>query len=152
MRPICWSRSVAYRGPSPLVARGVLAGQPQAHRLIGYLTKSLGESHVPDTDAARAHHARLVEALRWEPVFAALRELAAVRRPGQECPTRPAPGCLPRGGAPTAQPRLRRPPGPGLPLMVRQDPHRPPRRPPRLRPRGPGRTARRPAPRRHRAT
>jgi hypothetical protein len=54
-----------------LNAQGVLAGGPQAGRLIGYLTKyltkSLGDSHEPTTDAARAHAARLVETARWEP-------------------------------------------------------------------------------------
>lgn len=52
-------------------AQGVLAGHPQAGRLIGYLTKYLtkgvAECHTPTTDAGRAHAARLVQALRYEP-------------------------------------------------------------------------------------
>jgi Replication initiator protein, pSAM2 len=54
-----------------LNAQGLLAGQPEAGRLVGYLTKyltkSLGESYEPATDAGRVHVARLVEALRFEP-------------------------------------------------------------------------------------
>ena len=52
-------------------AQGVLGGKPQAGRLIGYLTKyltkNIGDCHTPATEAARAHVARLVEALRYEP-------------------------------------------------------------------------------------
>jgi hypothetical protein len=52
-------------------AQGVLAGSKDAARCIGYLTKYLvkqvGDCHVPDTDAQRAHVAQLVEALRFEP-------------------------------------------------------------------------------------
>lgn len=52
-------------------AEGVLAGSRDAVRCIGYLTKYLvkqvGDCHVPETDAQRAHVARLVEALRHEP-------------------------------------------------------------------------------------
>jgi hypothetical protein len=49
----------------------VLAGSKDANRCIGYLTKYLtknvADCHVPDTDAQRAHAARLAEALRFEP-------------------------------------------------------------------------------------
>ena len=52
-------------------AQGVLAGSKDASRCIGYLTKYLvkqiDECHQADTDAQRAHVARLVEALRYEP-------------------------------------------------------------------------------------
>ena len=52
-------------------AQGVLAGNPQAGRLIGYLTKyltkNIADCHTPATDPARAHAARLTEALRYEP-------------------------------------------------------------------------------------
>jgi hypothetical protein len=52
-------------------AEGVLARSKDAARCIGYLTKYLvkqvGECHKAETDARRAHVARLVEALRFEP-------------------------------------------------------------------------------------
>ena len=52
-------------------AQGVLAGSKDAARCIGYLTKYLtkqtGDCHHPDTDPARAHAARLAEALRFQP-------------------------------------------------------------------------------------
>jgi hypothetical protein len=52
-------------------AQGVLAGSKDAARCIGYLTKYLtkqvGYCHHADTDAERAHAARLAEALRFQP-------------------------------------------------------------------------------------
>ena len=52
-------------------AQGVLAGSKDAARCIGYLTKYLtkqvGDCHHPDTGPARAHAARLAEALRYQP-------------------------------------------------------------------------------------
>jgi hypothetical protein len=52
-------------------AEGVLAGSKDAGRCIGYLTKHLtkqvGDCHHPDTGPARAHAARLAEALRYQP-------------------------------------------------------------------------------------
>jgi hypothetical protein len=52
-------------------AQGVLAGSKDAARCIGYLTKyltkQLGDCHHADTDPARAHAARLAEALRFAP-------------------------------------------------------------------------------------
>jgi excisionase family DNA binding protein len=52
-------------------AQGVLAGSKDANRCIGYLTKYLtkqvGDCHHADTDAERAHAARLAEALRFQP-------------------------------------------------------------------------------------
>jgi hypothetical protein len=52
-------------------AQGVLAGSKDAARCIGYLTKYLtkqvGDCHHADTDAQRAHAARLAEALRFQP-------------------------------------------------------------------------------------
>ena len=52
-------------------AQGVLAGSKDATRCIGYLTKYLtkqvGDCHQADTDAQRAHAARLAEALRFQP-------------------------------------------------------------------------------------
>lgn len=54
-----------------LDVQGVLAGTPDADRcvryLAKYLTKSVHECHTPDTDPQRAHVARLVDALRYEP-------------------------------------------------------------------------------------
>ncbi|WP_433423581.1 replication initiator [Microtetraspora malaysiensis] len=51
--------------------KGVLAGSKDADQcvryLAKYLTKSLGGQVGPDEVARRAHAARLVEALRWEP-------------------------------------------------------------------------------------
>jgi hypothetical protein len=52
-------------------AQGVLAGSKDAAKCIGYLTKYLtkqvGDCHHADTDAQRAHAARLAEALRFQP-------------------------------------------------------------------------------------
>jgi Replication initiator protein, pSAM2 len=52
-------------------AQGVLAGSKDATRCIGYLTKYLtkqvGHCHQAETDADRAHAARLAEALRFQP-------------------------------------------------------------------------------------
>ena len=52
-------------------AQGVLSGSKDAARCIGYLTKYLtkqvGDCHQADTDAQRAHAARLAEALRFQP-------------------------------------------------------------------------------------
>ena len=52
-------------------AQGVLAGSKDSHRCIGYLTKYLtkqvADCHQAQTDPARAHAARLAEALRFEP-------------------------------------------------------------------------------------
>ena len=52
-------------------AQGVLAGSKDTNRCIGYLTKYLtkqvGECHQLQTDAQRAHAARLAEALRYQP-------------------------------------------------------------------------------------
>jgi hypothetical protein len=52
-------------------AQGVLAGSKDAVRCIGYLTKyltqQLGDCHGAETDAQRAHAARLAEALRFQP-------------------------------------------------------------------------------------
>jgi hypothetical protein len=52
-------------------AQGVLAGSKDAARCIGYLTKyltkQLGDCHRLETDAQRAHAARLAEALRFQP-------------------------------------------------------------------------------------
>jgi hypothetical protein len=52
-------------------AQGVLAGSKDASRCIGYLTKYLtkqvGDCHQLQTDAQRAHAARLAETLRFQP-------------------------------------------------------------------------------------
>ena len=52
-------------------AQGVLGGSKDASRCVGYLTKYLTKQiagcHSADTDASRAHAARLAEALRYEP-------------------------------------------------------------------------------------
>ncbi|RJL34573.1 replication initiator [Bailinhaonella thermotolerans] len=51
--------------------KGILSGTPDADRalryLAKYLTKSIADCHEPDSDDQRAHLARLVEALRYEP-------------------------------------------------------------------------------------
>jgi hypothetical protein len=61
---------VARFGPE-FHAEGVLAGSKDAARCIRYLTKYLtkhvADCHQADTDAQRAHAARLAEALRLEP-------------------------------------------------------------------------------------
>ena len=62
-------------------------------------------------------------------VLADVRELAAVRRPAQARPRRPAAGCVQGQGAPRRQPRVCGPPGPSLAQVVGQDPRRSPRRP-----------------------
>jgi len=63
-------RHVARFGPK-FDAQGVLAGSKDANRCIGYLTKYLtkqvADCHTPQTDAQRAHAARLADALRYEP-------------------------------------------------------------------------------------
>jgi hypothetical protein len=50
---------------------GVLAGTPEAERLIGYLakyiTKSVADCHTPETAGAEAHQRRLWEELRYTP-------------------------------------------------------------------------------------
>ena len=55
-------------------AQGVLAGSKDAAKCIGYLTKYLtkqvGDCHHAETDAQRAHAARLAEALRFQPCSA----------------------------------------------------------------------------------
>jgi hypothetical protein len=52
-------------------AQGVLARSKDAARCVRYLTKYLNKQvadcHVPETEAQRAHAARLAEALRYEP-------------------------------------------------------------------------------------
>jgi hypothetical protein len=52
-------------------AQGVLSGSKDANRCIGYLTKYLtkqvADCHQAETDAQRAHAARLAEALRYQP-------------------------------------------------------------------------------------
>ena len=113
-------------------AQGVLAGFKDAARCIRYLTKYLtkqvADCHQPDTDAQRAHTARLADALRYEPCSPTC---ANWLRYGIQ-PKTPGPGWSParaRAGAPARAPRLRRPPGAGVPQVVRQDPGRPPWRP-----------------------
>jgi hypothetical protein len=63
-------RHVARFGPK-FDAQGVLAGSKDASKCIGYLTKyltkSVADCHVLESDAQRAHADRLAEALRFEP-------------------------------------------------------------------------------------
>ncbi len=136
--------------------QGVLAGQPQANKLVGYLTKyltkTLGESHEPATDAARAHHARLVEALRWEPCSPRCANwlLHAVQ------PKNARPGLRP-GACRGAAHRPHNLGYGGRRVLVSRwwsgkTAHRPPRRPACLRPGRPRRTTHRPTPRRPRPT
>src|SRR6266699_4904812 len=69
-------------------AQGVLAGSKDASRCIGYLTKyltkHLGDCHQAATDGQAAHAARLADP----------RELAPLRHPATQRPSRPAPGGL----------------------------------------------------------
>jgi Replication initiator protein, pSAM2 len=95
-----------------LDVQGVLAGKPLAGRLIGYLTKyltkSIGECHEPASDAGRAHTARLLEALRFEPcsprcanwlLFGVQpKDARAGKRPGQCKGAAHRPGNLGYGG------------------------------------------------------
>jgi hypothetical protein len=75
-----WDRALDELGDTPhhvarfgerFDAQGVLAGSKDAARCIGYLTKYLtkqvGDCHHADTDAQRAHAARLAQALRFQP-------------------------------------------------------------------------------------
>ena len=86
-------------------AQGVLSGSKDAARCIGYLTKYLtkqvADCHQAQTDAQSAHVDRLADALRFEP-----------------CSLRCA-NWLRYGVQPKNAPRLRGPPGPGLPQVVR---------------------------------
>ena len=119
-------------------AQGVLAGSKDASRCIGYLTKYLtkqvGDCHHAETDAERAHAARLAEALRYQPCSP--RCANWLRYGIQPKNARPGPGArLLQGQGPRRRsPRLRRAPGPGLPQVVRQDAGRSPRRPPAVAP------------------
>lgn len=58
-------------GTSGIDIQGVNAGTKQAGKCLGYLvkylTKELDTCYEPDTDAQRAHHARLTDALRVQP-------------------------------------------------------------------------------------
>ena len=127
---------VARFGPK-FDAQGVLAGSKDSGRCIRYLAKYLtkhvatatrptptpsattptGSWRLSGTSRARLH-ARTGSATASSP-----------RTPGRP-PARRVQG----QGAPPRAPRLRRPPCPGLPQMVRQDPRRPPRRPQNLAP------------------
>ena len=104
-------------------AQGVLAGSKDAARCIGYLTKYLtkqvGDCHHAETDAQRAHAARLAEALRFQPCSPTLRELAAVRHPAEERPPRPGPRLLQGQGPRRRSSRLCRSAGAGVPQVVR---------------------------------
>ena len=106
-------------------AQGVLAGSKDAGRCVRYLTKYLTKQiagcHQASTDAEHAHAARLAEALRYEPCSPSC---ANWLRYGVQ-PRNARPGQMPglcRGKAHRQGPRLRRPPRPGLPQVVRQDP------------------------------
>jgi hypothetical protein len=88
-----------------LVARGVLTGQPQTHKLIGYLTKYLqivgrvapaGHRRRPRPPRPANGHAAVGA------VLSHVRELGAVRGPAQERPARPMPRRLQGRGAPAA--------------------------------------------------
>ena len=76
-------------------ADGVLAGSKDAARCIGYLTKYLtkqvGDCHHAETDAQRAHAARLAEALRYQPCSP---RCANWLRYGIQ-PSNPRPGLIP---------------------------------------------------------
>jgi hypothetical protein len=77
-------------------AQGVLAGSKDASRCIGYLTKYLtkqvGDCHHPGTDAARAHAARLAEALRFQPCSPRCANWLRYGIEPKNAPARPGPG------------------------------------------------------------
>ena len=114
-------------------AQGVLAGSKDAARCIGYLTKYLTKQVADCHQATQRHPARPRGAAgrgaAVRAVLTAVRQLAPLRHPAQKRPARPDPRRLQGQSPPPRIPRLRRPPGPGLPQMVRQDPGRPPGRP-----------------------
>jgi hypothetical protein len=71
-RPSTPSATMTSRGTWPGSAtgstpKGVLAGSKDASRCTGYLTKQVDHCYQADTDAQRAHVARLAEALRYQP-------------------------------------------------------------------------------------
>ncbi len=74
----------AHAGPP---SQGAARAAKDAGRCVGYLTKYLTKQiagcHQADTDAQRSHAARLAEALRYEPCFSPVRELAPLRHPAQ---------------------------------------------------------------------
>ncbi len=117
---------------SQVDAQGVLAGSPDAGRCLGHLAKVPDQVHrrLPHPEHRRRAGACRPTARRAaaRAMLPAVRQLASLRRPTQGRQTRDAPRLLPGQGAPTRTPRLRRPPGPGLPEVVGQDAWRPPRR------------------------
>ena len=109
---------------------------PDADRAIRYLTKYLDQVDRRGARQPRlrrpglpAHIDRLHAELRWLPCSPGC---ANWLRYGVQ-PAKPVPGLEPgllrKAGARPGEPRLRRPPRPGVPAVVRQDPCRAPCRP-----------------------
>ena len=119
-------------------AQGVLAGSKDAARCIGYLTKYLTK-HVADCHQADTATPSAPMSTGWP-------RRCATSRARRGAPTGSAMASSPRtpgpawsralqGQGPSPRiPRLRGPPRPGLPQVVRQDAGRPPRRPQELAP------------------
>ena len=116
-----------------------------------YLTKDLSATYG-DRDSINATAGRPPGPADGPGPLAALlarmRELAALRHPAPGRRARHGSRCLPETGARPGEPRLRRPPGPGLAAVDRQDADRAQGRPCRSRPPGPGRGRDRPRGRR----
>ena len=84
--------------------KGVLGGTPEADELIGYvtkyLTKSVDDCHETTTDRQTPPRPALA-GTAGHAVLAAVRELAALRRPAQGRQTQPTPRPLQGAGPPT---------------------------------------------------
>ena len=110
--------------------KGILGGSRDSDRavryLTKYLTKSVAETYADEDDTRRRVRGPHRPAARPDPLAALLtgmRQLAALRRRTEEPRPRPGPRPLRLQGPRPRTPRPRRPPGPGLPRLVRQDPH-----------------------------
>ncbi len=103
-------------------AQGVLAGSKGAARCIGYLTKYLtkqvGDCHHPDTDAERAHAARLAEALRFQPCSSRCANWLRYGIQPKNARARPGARLLQGQGSRRRPPRLCGAPCAGLPQVV----------------------------------
>jgi hypothetical protein len=72
--PLAAPAHVIRFGGRGIDVQGVVPGTRRAggclSYLVKYLTKSIAECHVPDSDAAAEHQRRLTEELRWTPCSA----------------------------------------------------------------------------------
>ncbi len=109
-------------------SKGILGGTEEAGRHIGYLTKyltkSTGEVVEATTQAQHAHHDRLHAELQLTPCSprCAVWPLHGVQPQGRHEQAHPR--ALQRARTPSNHPRASRPPGPGLPEVVRQSSRR----------------------------